>query len=138
VAKYLALYPVPASCGQDVCGFTFSGKQVVDENFVTTRIDHKFSDKDSLFGTYLYDKTPYSSPDSFGNVGLNTLSARQIVAVEETHSFTPTFVNAVRFGYNDEEVEHAASVKPINPAAADTSLAAFSGRDAAFVNVTGL
>jgi hypothetical protein len=138
VAKYLALYPVPASCGQDVCGFTFSGKQVVDENFVTTRIDHKFSDKDSLFGTYLYDKTPYSSPDGFGNVGLNTLSSRQIVAVEETHSFTTTLVNALRFGYNHESVNNDSSVTAINPAAKDTSLAAFAGRDAAVVNVNGV
>lgn len=142
VQKYLALYPVPkpSECvaGADVCQTVVTGQQVVNENFVTTRMDHKFSDKDSLFGTYLYDKTPYSSPDSFGNVGLNTLSSRQIVAVEETHGFTPTFVNAVRFGYNHENVNNDSSVKAINPAAADTSLGAFAGRNAAVVNVGGL
>src|SRR5712691_4963582 len=138
VQKYLALYPVPTCTGSDVCQLVFNGQQIINENFVTTRIDHKFSAKDSLFGTYLYDKTPYSSPDSFGNVELNTLSSRQIVAVEETHSFTPIFVNAVRFGYNHERVDNDASLKAINPAAADTSLGAFPGRDAAFVNVTGL
>ncbi len=138
VQKYLALYPVSTCTGSDVCQVVFNGQQIVNENFVTTRIDHKFSDKDSLFGTYLYDKTPYSSPDSFGNVALNTLSSRQLVAVEETHGFTPTFVNAVRFGYNHERVDNDASVKALNAVAADTSLAAFAGRDAAVVNVTGL
>jgi hypothetical protein len=140
VQKYLALYPVPALCdpAADVCKSVFNGQQVVSENFVTTRIDHKFSDKDSLFGTYLYDKTPYSSPDSFGNVGLNTLSSRQIVAVEETHSFTQTFVNAVRFGYNHENVNNDSSVTALNKAAADTSLGAFAGRNAAVVNVNGV
>jgi hypothetical protein len=138
VQKYLALYPVPAWTGADVCQFIFNGKQVINENFVTTRVDHKFSEKDILFGTYLFDRTPYSSPDGFGNVGLSTLSARQIVAVEETHGFTSTFVNAVRFGYNHERVDNDASVKALNPAAADPSLGAFAGRDAAFVNVTGL
>jgi TonB dependent receptor len=138
VAKYLALYPVPAACGADVCPFVFSAQQIINENFVTTRIDHKFSDKDSLFGTYLFDRTPYSSPDAFNNVLLGSLSSRQIVAAEETHSFTPTFVNAARFGYNHESVDNNASTKAINPAAADTSLAAFAGRDAAFVNITGL
>ena len=140
ILKYLALYPVPtdAECatGGPVCQHVFNGKQVVTENFVTTRIDHKFSDKDSLFGTYLYDKTPYSSPDAFGNVGLSTLSARQIVAVEETHSFRTNFVNALRFGYNHERVDNDASVTALNPAAKDTSLGAFAGRDAAVVNVT--
>jgi len=140
VQKYLALYPVPAQCdaGADVCKSVFNGQQIVNENFVTTRIDHKFSEKDSLFGTYLYDKTPYSSPDSFGNVGLSTLSSRQIVSVEETHGFTPTFVNAVRFGYNHENVNNDSSVTAINKAAADTSLGAFAGRNAAVVNVNGV
>jgi hypothetical protein len=142
ILKYLQLYPVPtaAECagGGLVCQHVFNGKQVVTENFVTTRIDHKFSDKDSLFGTYLYDKTPYTSPDSFGNVGLNTLSARQIVAAEETHSFTTTFVNALRFGYNHERVDNDASVTALNPAAKDTSLGAFAGRDASVVNVPGV
>jgi len=138
IQKYLALYPIPASCGADTCPFIYNGKQVVNENFVTTRIDHKFSENDSLFGTYLYDRTPYSSPDSFGNVGLGTLSSRQIVAVEETHSFTPTFVNAIRFGYNHEHVDNDASVSALNPAAMDTSLGAFAGRNASVVNVTGL
>src|ERR1700726_3484705 len=143
ILKYLALYPVPtpAECaGGDGmrCQHIFNGKQVVTENFVTARIDHRFSDKDSLFGTYLYDKTPYNSPDAFGNVGLNTLSSRQIVAVEETHGFTTTFVNALRFGYNHERVDNDASVTALNPAAKDTSLGAFAGRDASVVNVTGV
>ena len=140
IVKYLALYPVPTTCavGLDVCQSVFSGKQIVTENFLTTRIDHRFSQNDNLFGTYLYDKTPYSSPDPFGNVGLSTLSSRQIVAVEETHMFTPGLVNAIRFGYNHERVDNDASVTAINPAAADTSLGAFSGRNASVVNVNGV
>ena len=142
VQKYLGLYPVPAASacadGADVCQTVFNGNQVVTENYFTTRIDHKFSDNDNLYGTYLYDKTPYNSPDPFGNVGLSTLSSRQIVAVEETHNFTPTFVNAVRFGYNHERVDNDASVTAINPVAADTSLAAFEGRNAAVINVNGV
>jgi hypothetical protein len=138
VQKYLALYPTTPDCGGDVCQFTFSAKQIINENFVTTRIDHKFSDKDSLFGTYLFDRTPYSSPDSVGNVLLGSLTSRQIVAAEETHSFTTTFINAVRFGYNHETVNNNQSLSAINKAAADPSLAAFAGRDAAFLNVGGL
>ena len=126
--QYLPVYPVTAGCGADACQAVFSAQQVVSENFVTTHIDHKVSDKDSLSGTYLYDKSPpYSSPDSMGNVELNTLSSRQIVAAEETHSFTPNFVNAARFGYNREVVNNDSSLKALNPAAADTTLGRFSG-----------
>ncbi len=143
VQQYFPLYPTPpSSCVTDVCTLDFNAQQVVTENFVTTRVDHKFSDKDGLFGTYLFDRTPYSSPDSFGNVQLNTLSSRQIVAAEETHSFTPNFVNAVRFGYNHEFVNNDASVGAINAAAALTSLSSWPAsvavRDASFVHVSGL
>jgi hypothetical protein len=138
VLSYLALYPTPPSCGSDVCTLVFNAKQVVTENFVTTRMDHKFSEKDSLFGTYMFDKTPYTSPDSFGNVQLQSISSRQIVAAEETHSFTPNFVNAVRFGYNHENVTNNSSVKALVPAAGLTSLGAFAGRDAAYVHVGGV
>jgi Carboxypeptidase regulatory-like domain/TonB dependent receptor/TonB-dependent Receptor Plug Domain len=149
-AQYLALYPKPnggpvirsdGTPDPNISRFTFSGQQVVNENFVTTRIDHKFSDKDSVFGTYLFDRTPYHAPDSFNNVELGSLSSRHIVAVEENHTFTPTVLNSVRFGYNHELVNNDQSLSALNPAAANTSLGAgpaFAGRDASVVNVTGL
>jgi hypothetical protein len=138
IQKYLSLYPVPASCGGDVCPYNFNGQQVVNENFFTTRIDHRFSDKDSVFGTYLYDRTPYNSPDSFGNVGLRTLTARQIVAVEETHSFSTTLVNAIRFGFNHENVDNNVSATALNPAASDPSLGVFQNRNASVINTNGM
>jgi outer membrane receptor protein involved in Fe transport len=143
VIKYLTLYPTPATSplcplSADACDVTINGQQVVNENFITTRIDHKFSDKDAIFGTYLYDKTPYNSPDAFNNVGLNSLSSRQIVAVEETHSFTPTFVNAARFGYNHESVANNASITALKPLAGDPAIGAFDGRNAAYLRIGGL
>src|SRR5713101_2334431 len=122
--------------------FTFPGQQAVSENFVTTRIDHKLSDNDSLFGTYMFDKTPYSSPDGLNNVVFDTLTSRQIFAAEETHMFGPTFANSVRFGYNHEAVNNNQSLKAINPDAARTDLgvggSAFAGRDAAQVFMSGV
>lgn len=137
---YLPLYPVPngAILGNgDTALFTFSGQQVVNEDFVTTRLDHKFSQKDSLYGTYLFDRTPYSAPDGMNNVKLGSLSSRQFLAAEETHSFTPTFVNAVRFGFNHEAVNNNQSTGAINPVAADSSLGSFAGRNAAQVQIGG-
>ena len=139
--KYLALYPLPnggpLNGDPNISIWSFSGQQIVNENFVTTRIDHKFSEKDSLFGTYVYDRTPYLSPDTFNNVELASLTARQIVAIEETHAITPTFINAVRFGFNHEHVDNNQGAKAINPAAADSTLGAFPGTDASTVMIFG-
>jgi len=135
--SYFALYPVPKDCGADVCPFVFSSQQVVNEDFLTTRIDHKFSDKDSVFGTFVFDRTPYSDPDSFDNVLLGDLSSREIVAVEETHTFSPSLVNAARFGFNHEAVNDNQSLKALNTAASLATLGAFTGRDASFIHVGG-
>ncbi len=131
--QFLAFYHLPngpVTDNPDIAEYSFAGRQVVSENFYTTRLDHKFSEKDSLSGTYLFDKTPYTSPDGVNDVQLTTKSSRQIAALEETHIFKPTFANSVRFGYNYENVDNNQGAKALVPEAADTSLGTFPGRTA--------
>src|ERR1700674_5547116 len=143
---YFTFYHLPnqgavAGSNGDLGTFTFAGQQIVNENFLTARVDHKFSQNDSLFGTYMYDKTPYSAPDGLDNVEFSTLTARQFVAIEETHIFTPRFANSIRIGGNHEAVNNNQSAKAINPDASRTDLGvggtAFSGRDASQVLIGG-
>ncbi|HWO35076.1 MAG TPA: TonB-dependent receptor, partial [Candidatus Acidoferrum sp.] len=144
---YFTFYHLPnngavAGSNGDLGIFTFAGQQVVNENFLTARVDHKFSENDSLFGTYLYDKTPYSAPDGLDNVEFSTLTARQFVALEETHIFSPRFANSIRIGGNHEGVDNNLSLKAINPDASRTDLgvggSAFAGRDATQVLIGGV
>src|SRR5713226_8014358 len=143
--KYFTFYPTPQNpfpgSNGDLGIFTFAGQQVVNENFFTTRVDHRFSDKDSLFGSYMYDKTPYSSPDGLDNVEFDTLTSRQFASLEETHICTPAFANSFRIGGNHEAVNNNQSLKAINPDAARADLGvggtAFAGRDAAQVLIGG-
>jgi len=138
IHQLLALYPVPKSgtstcqVGNLTCPFTFIANQIIREDFVTGRVDHKFSEKDAIFGTYLYDRTPYHSPDAFGNIGLFSRTSRQIVAAEETHTFTPVFVNAARFGFNHENTNNNESVTDLSPGkiASSTALGVFPNRAA--------
>src|SRR5579875_728136 len=135
-AKYLPFWPLPnGPVSGDLGTFTFVSNQVVSENYWTARVDHTFSSKDSMFGTYLYDVTPYHQPDGLNNVLINTETDRQFVVLEETHIFSPTLVNSVRAGYNRDGVADNIGVSAINPAAADTSLAAVPGETAAQVNM---
>ena len=141
IQKALAFYHLPngpVTDNPDIAQYRFSGQQVVNENFFTTRLDHKISEKDSMSGTYLFDKTPYTSPDGVNAVLLTTKSARQIAVLEETHIFKPAFANSVRFGYNYENVDNNQGAKALIPEAADTSLGTFPGRTAPQIFVTGL
>jgi Carboxypeptidase regulatory-like domain/TonB dependent receptor/TonB-dependent Receptor Plug Domain len=143
VQKYLPFYPLPnrgltPDGNGDTGIFAFAEQQIVTENFFTIRADHRFSEKDSAFGTYLYDNTPYTTPDAFGNVLLGSSTFRQIVVLEENHIFSSRLVNSVRFGFNRARVDNDKSVQAINPLAADPTLAAVPGRFATQVSVSGL
>jgi hypothetical protein len=140
-AAYLPFFHLPNGDiigNGDLAQYTFAGQQVVNENFLTARIDHKFSEKDALFGSYMFDRTPYSAPDGVNDVLLGSLSARQIFALEETHIFSTGFANSVRLGYNHEAVNNNESVSAINPLATDTSLGIFPGRTATQLFISGV
>lgn len=141
VQKYLPLYPLPNAgilAPGDVGLFNFAPQQVVNENYFTTRLNHIFSEKDSISGTVLYDDTPYSDPDTFNNVLLGNHTNRVMAILEETHTFGPSLVNSVRAGFNRDGVADDQSVKAINPLAADMTLGGNPGTAASIVSVTGL
>lgn len=123
IKPYLALYP-HANCptGVDSCTFNFVANTITDEDFVTTRIDHRLSRSDSLFGTYLFDKGSTASPDTFDLKNIGTQSRRHTVAIEESHVFSSVLLNTARFGYNRTVSIAPTTLGAINPAAADTSL----------------
>src|SRR5882762_7535644 len=139
-AKYLQFYPLP-NPGLPINGnlgtFSFAGQQVVSENFVTTRVDHKFSEKDRLFGTYMYDDTPYRSPDAYDVQLLGSHTKRQLVTIEENHIFTPALINTVRVGFNRVNAANNESLSAINPLGKDVSLGSDPGQTAADVRISG-
>jgi hypothetical protein len=131
VLPYLNMFPLPngpAVADGDVADYTFVGHRIVREDFFTIRVDHHFSQKDSIFGTYMFDRTPFTSDEPLGVVLLGALTKRQIVSLEETHTFNQNLVNTVRLGYNRDTVDNNQPVAAILPAAADHSLAAIPGR----------
>jgi len=128
MTKYLAIYPhANGAVNGDKGIFAFAGTRIVTENFYTFRADHRISDKDSLFGTYLYDKAPYTQPDQFNYVNIESSTARQIAALEENHIFSPSLANTARIGYNRNAVLNFVETSAINPLATDTSLGVVPG-----------
>jgi hypothetical protein len=140
-AKYLSFYPLPNGPligNGDRAIFSFAGQQAVSENFFTIRVDDKFSEKDGLFGAYLFDKTPFTSPDRLDNVLLGSLTKVQFFALGEDHIFSPRLLNSVRFGFNRNRTDNDQGVNAINPRASDPSLAAVPGRFATDLSMPGL
>src|SRR4029077_17469159 len=98
------------------------------ENFVTGRIDHMISDKDSFFGGYQFDKGLLDAPDNLNNLVNGNNTSRQLVSLEETHVVSTQWVNNVRFGFNRAVAQNAYSVSAINPLEIDKSLSAVAGQ----------
>lgn len=141
VMKYIGLYPIAnqnVNTTGDIAQYNFINQELVTENFFTTRIDHKISTKDSMFGTYLYDNTPFTIGDAQDLTLDSSKTRRQDLILEENHVFSSSFINSVRFGLNRQNVANNIGVQALNPLAADTTLAIIAGRTAPGANVPGL
>lgn len=124
VLRYLPFFQLPNGRilgNGDLAQFTFDRRQLVSENYFTTRVDQRISEKDSLFGTYSFDNSPLTQPNPLDDVLVSSIAKRQIAAIEESHVFSPTLVNSLRIGFNRDRANSGGSIKVINPVAADTS-----------------
>ena len=122
VAKYLPFFHMPnGAVSGNVGQYVFTRQAVVSENYFTTRVDQKISDKDRLFGTYVYDYSPLTQPDILNNLLQQSIAKRQMAAIEENHLFGPTASNSFRLGYNRDRANALQAIKAINPVANDTS-----------------
>jgi hypothetical protein len=142
-AKYLPFWGLPnggllPGTNGDIGINTFVANQIVNENFFTVRGDHRFSDKDSLAATYLYDNAPYSSPDSLNAVLISSKTIRHIATIEKTHIAGARMLNSFRLGFSRAVTDNDNGLTAINPLAQDASLGALPGRFASSVIATGL
>jgi len=140
VLPFLGLWAVPNGglVGNGDTGiYQFVGAHNTSENFGTVRVDHRFSDKDSVFGTYQYDSATAMQPDPADDVLAGRTTGRVYVAIEETHIFSPQLVNSARFGLNRSDLVNLGG-KAINPLAGNPALGESPGADNPQVDVPGL
>lgn len=118
--------------------FTVVTQRRTSENFVSGRIDHKFSNSDSLFGTYQFDRAPVTQPDSLNDVLVGSNTSRTDLILEETHTFNSQFINSVRAGYNRSTAINSFGVSAVNPVAGDMSLGPDGNSAAPSIVVSGI
>lgn len=105
IQPYLALWPTAPSGSPDtnpggigVQSFNVNFPTTANENYVITRYDETFSQKDSVDATYFFDSGPQQQADPLGNTVHSVFSRRQMFTGEETHIFSQAFLNTVRAG----------------------------------------
>ncbi len=74
--------------------------QTVREDFGTTRLDHLFSDRDSLFAVYTVDDSADVTPSANPLSGVVESLREQVASLQETHIFSATALNTARVGFS--------------------------------------
>ena len=108
--------PAPINCG--IAEVFSSPLQTIREDFGTARVDHIFSQRDTLAGTYTIDDGQDFTATPLDPFSSDVVTLReQVATVEETHIFSPGLVNSGRFGFSRAGYFFTGEPTPGTPAA---------------------
>jgi hypothetical protein len=95
-----------------------SPPQTIREDFGTVRVDHTFSQKDSLAAIYTIDDGGDVTATPLNPYSSDIVTLReQVLSLEETHVFSPALVNNARFGFSRAGYFFTGEPTPGTPAA---------------------
>jgi hypothetical protein len=121
VQPLLNLWPTPPGGAHDFNGIAevFSSPlQTIREDFGTARLDHIFSQNDSLAAIYTIDDGRDVTATPLDPFSADIVTLReQVLSLEETHVFSPTFLNTARFGFSRAGYFFTGEPTPGTPAA---------------------
>lgn len=119
VLKLLPLIPEATSVDAAGVGkFTGSGTAPVDIDQWTGDVSHTLGANDSLHGYYVFQRDKRGEPNLQGNTmpgfGDTRQSRRQILTLNETHTFGSNLVNEARLGFNRVNITFTPNLQ-VNP-----------------------
>ena len=121
VAPLFSLWPIPDANAPDFGGIAevFSSPlQTITEDFGTARVDHIFSQHDTLSGIYTIDDGHDFTATPLDPFSSDVMTLReQVVSLEETHVFSPALVNSARVGFSRAGYFFTGEPTPGTPAA---------------------
>jgi hypothetical protein len=113
---------LPNGSPSGIAALFSSPLQTIREDFGTTRMDHVFSANDTLSAAYTIDDGAdvTATPADPYSTDLARLR-EQVLSLEETHVFSPAFVNTARFGFSRAAYFFLGEPTPGTPASNVTS-----------------
>ena len=121
VQPLLNLWPTPPAGAPDFSGIAevfSSPPQTIREDFGTARVDHIFSERDTLSGIYTIDDGQDFTATPLDPFSSDAVTLReQVATLEETHIFSPRLLNSGRFGFSRAGYFFTGEPTPGTPAA---------------------
>ncbi len=138
-SNLLQRYPLPTSAGTGN-NFRRVGNEAENQDQFDTRIDHRLSDRDSIFGRFSYARdttnpvTPLPDGSGILTSGVlgHTRTVGQAFASSYVHIFNPRVTSELRIGYSRRSIDRRALLLD-EPAAAELGLPGIPA-NAAFQN----
>jgi len=139
IKPYLAFFPLPnGAVNGNSAKFNFGGLLDAVEYYSLMKLDHYFSDKTTLAGSFQFDDTSESQPDVYGQKRTGSPSRHYNFVMSLQHTFSPTVINSVRFGISRTIAADSLDIRPIQPIASDPSFGFIPGSPAGTIAVAGL
>jgi hypothetical protein len=139
IRPYLAFFPLSnGPINGDSAKYIFAGKRIGVERYGMVKVDHNFSPKTMLAGSYQIDDTDESQPDPYNQKRTGSPSRHQNGVITLQHVFSPNFENTVVGGVSRTHATDSLDVSAIDPIAANKSLGFFPNSPAGTLVVGGL
>jgi hypothetical protein len=125
LSKYL---PAPNRLGPNDLSNNYSFIHPFPYDYVlrrdtTQRLDHQITSKNRIMGRIIENLDNYASAGSFPLLGRPRQRWNVHLVIEDTHVFSPTFVNTFRLGLYQEKVEDGLELYGQNPIRGDEAVA---------------
>jgi hypothetical protein len=98
VKPLITLYPLPNVPGTNF--YTFNYVQPTDDDFGQARVDHTFSDNDSLFARATLDAGRETDSSGFNPFILQREGRVMFYTLSESHIFNPTLLSTARVSFS--------------------------------------
>jgi len=138
----LKYYPEPNVPSEGGYNYLVRNSATDDGDQIHGRIDHQFSETDTLFARYSYSRNDSDSPAGLPLTGSISKTKAHNITVQQTHTFGPTSINQLRLAWIFYDSFSGFPLAERNLAAEEFGLKNLSPPSTAFglpqINVVGL
>jgi len=115
-------YPLPGAgatdLGNGITRESITNSQPTNEEFYQGRVDHQFSDSDSIFIRLTWQDSERINPFAIDRWKIEDFVINRFSTIEHQHIFSPSLLNTFRFGFNRRGIGTNGTEDPLS----DTSL----------------
>jgi hypothetical protein len=121
ISTLISAWPTPSATAPDFGGIAEAFNtplQIIRDDFGTARVDHVFSQADTMNAVYTVDDSADNTPTSTNLYSTDVETLReQVASASETHVFSPRLVNQGTIGYTRAAYYFTGEPTPGTPAA---------------------